>query len=152
MPIKRIFSHLFFLSLGLSLLISCGQKKEETEAAEATSELEEWKEMDSFHLIMSEAFHPYKDSANLVPAKMNAEALATEAEKWAAAALPAKVDNDEVKAALQKLKTDTRAFADKMKLMAGDEEIGKNLTDLHDQFHKLMEAWHGGGKHEHGNH
>lgn len=147
---KRIFVYVIVLSATSWIVSSCGEKKEAT--TEATGEFEEWKEMDSFHLIMSEAFHPYKDSANLVPAKMNAEAMAAEAEKWAAAALPAKVDNEEVKAALEKLKADTRAFADKVKLMAGDEQVGKDLTDLHDQFHKLMEAWHGGGKHEHGNH
>jgi hypothetical protein len=142
-PVILIFSALFFLD--------CGQKKEESAAKDA-NELEEWKEMDSFHMVMAEAFHPYKDSVNLAPAKEGAEALAAEAEKWAAAALPAKVDNEEIKAALQQLKADTRAFADQVKASASDEELGVALTNLHDQFHKLMEAWHGGGKHEHGEH
>jgi hypothetical protein len=108
--------------------------------------------MDSFHMIMSESFHPYKDSANLEPVKRLAEEMATEAEKWSNASLPAKVDNEEMKASLQQLKNDTRSLADKIKSGASDEEIGTQLNALHDSFHAIMEAWNGGGeKHEHKN-
>lgn len=100
-------------------------------------------------MIMAEAFHPYKDSTNLEPAKKLAAEMATEAEKWQAAALPEKVNNDEVKGLLEQLKTKTRALADSIAANTPDDEIGKSLTLLHDNFHSIMEAWHGGGeKHE----
>jgi len=144
---KYVLSLLVLAFIGLT---SCNQKKEETTTEAAATESDEWKEMDSFHMIMAEAFHPYKDSSNLAPAKKLAEEMATEAEKWASASLPSKVNTDEVKQQLEKLKTDTRAFADQIKSGAADTEIGSALDTLHDSFHGIMEAWHGGGeKHEH---
>ena len=97
-------------------------------------------------MIMAEAFHPFKDSANLVPAKKMAEEMATEADKWASAPLPAKVNTEEVREELQKLKTDTRALADLIKSGAEDAAIGSSLNALHDSFHEIMEAWHGEGE------
>lgn len=130
---------------------SCSTKENKVEA-EATTEADpnEWPEMDSFHMIMAEAFHPYKDSTNLEPVKRLAEEMAVEADKWAATALPEKVNREEVKAQLNQLKTDTRTLADKIKGGASDEEIGASLKSLHDSFHGIMEAWNGSGeKHEH---
>ncbi len=143
---KKIFNYL--LVFALVSLVSCTGKTEST--ATTTEESDEWKEMDSFHMIMAEAFHPFKDSANLAPAKKLAEEMATEADKWASAELPAKVNKDEVKEELLKLKTDTRALADMIKAGGDDAAIGSSLNSLHDSFHEIMEAWHGGGeKHEH---
>jgi hypothetical protein len=106
--------------------------------------------MDSFHMVMAEAFHPYKDSANLEPAKQLAEEMAQEADKWASASLPEKVNTESVKALLTQLKTDTRSLADQVKNGAPDEAIGTSLKALHDSFHGIMEAWNGAGEeHEH---
>jgi hypothetical protein len=143
---KRIF--VYALVFALTGFASCTSKTESTSTT--TEESDEWKEMDSFHMIMAEAFHPFKDSSNLAPVKKLAEEMATEADKWASASLPTKVDNEEVKEELQKLKTDTRALADLIKSGADDKAIGSSLDALHDSFHEIMEAWHGGGeKHEH---
>lgn len=137
------------LSIGFA---SCSTKEKSVEAEANTTETDpnEWPEMDSFHMIMAEAFHPYKDSANLEPVKRLSEEMAVEADKWASTALPDKVNTEEVKAQLNQLKTDTRSLADKIKGGASDEEIGTSLKALHDSFHGIMEAWNGGGeKHEH---
>jgi len=135
------------------LFSACSNKENTSEQTETTAENtdpDEWPQMDSFHMIMAEAFHPYKDSANLAPVKVLAEEIASEAETWAASSLPEKVDNDEVKAKLNQLKTDTRALADKIKGGASDEEIGSSLKALHDSFHGIMEAWNAEGEmHEH---
>jgi hypothetical protein len=139
---------IYLLLISFVGFISCTSKTETTSTT--TEESSEWKEMDSFHMIMAEAFHPYKDSSNLAPVKKLAEDMAAEADKWASASLPTKVDNEEVKVELQKLKTDTRALADLIKSGADDKAIGSSLDALHDSFHEIMEAWHGGGeKHEH---
>ena len=101
-------------------------------------------------MLMADAFHPYKDSSNIEPAKKLAEEMATEAERWQSSQLPERVDNDEVKGQLEKLKVGSRALADQIKAGASDAEIGATLTSLHESFHKISEAWHGGGeKHEH---
>jgi hypothetical protein len=141
---KNTFYLLCFLFIGLW---ACTTKPETTSTTDADSD--DWKDMDSFHMIMAEAFHPYKDSSNLAPVKKLAEEMAVEADKWSVAALPEKVDNEQVKESLQKLKTDTRALADLIKSGADDAAIGSSLNSLHDSFHSIMEAWHGGGKEEH---
>lgn len=140
---------LFLVFIWMVVLVACS-KKEEAQVAEET-EVNEWAEMDSFHMIMAEAFHPFKDSANLEPLKTLAQELATEADKWTTATLPAQVDTDEVKSLLAKLKTDTRALADKVNAGVSNEELGADLTALHDNFHGIMEAWNKsrGETHEH---
>jgi hypothetical protein len=138
----------YVLIFAFAGFVNCTSKTEST--ATTTGDSDEWKEMDSFHTIMAVAFHPYKDSSNLAPVKKMAEAMAVEADKWSSTELPAKVSNDEVKEELQKLKADTRALADLIKSGADDAAIGSSLNALHDSFHEIMEAWHGGGeKHEH---
>lgn len=133
-------------------VFACDKKQTEEQASEVTSEtadVNEWAEMDAFHMIMAESFHPYKDSANLEPVKRLAEEMAVEAESWAAKELPSKVNNDDMKAKIQQLKSDTRSLADKIKSGASDEEIGTSLNALHDSFHTIMESWNGGGEESH---
>ena len=110
---------------------------------------DEWPGLDTYHMVMAEAYHPMRDSANLGPAKANADDLALEAENWEKGELPEKVDNDEVRAQLAQLKTDSRVFADQVKSNAPDSVLSSSLENLHEEFHKIMEAWHGGGKQEH---
>lgn len=134
----------------LSLLISCSQKKEETDETNETAR-EEWPAMDEFHVIMAEAFHPFMDSANLEPAIKMAAQIASGAEKWLNEPLPEKINNDEVKTMLQQLKENAASFAQLIK--TGDStQIGESLTKLHDQFHELQETFYSNGKHEHGEH
>ena len=143
---KNSVKHLIILLL-LLVFASC-QKKSETTHEEASAD--EWPEMDSFHMLMAEAFHPYKDSSNLEPARKLAAELALEADNWQAATLPVKMNTDDVITLLEGLKTDSHDLADKIKAGATDQEIGATLTALHDRFHKITEAWHEGGeKQEH---
>lgn len=140
--LRLIFGVLIVISLG-ALLASCGGGKKE--GAEETT----WAAMDAYHFIMAEVYHPLKDSANLAPAKANAEALAAEAERWAATPLPERVSNDEMTTRLENLKASSRAFADKVKAGATDEELSAALTALHDEFHHIQEAWEGGHSEHH---
>ncbi|GHM98686.1 hypothetical protein WSM22_01760 [Cytophagales bacterium WSM2-2] len=96
---------------------------------------------------MAASFHPL-DSGNVAPVKKLASQMADEAASWAAATLPEKVNNDEMKGKLEKLKTDTRALADEIAKGATDESIKQKLTELHEQFHKIMEGWEGHGHDE----
>ncbi len=136
---KALLNRPSLIVLMLLMVAACAKKSE-------TSSSDEWPEMESFHMVMAEAFHPYKDSSNVAPAKRLSEEMALEAERWQSSRLPEKVNTDEVKDQLEKLKVGTRALADLIKEGASDEEIGATLTILHDSFHKINEAWHGGGE------
>jgi hypothetical protein len=124
----------------MMVIFGCSKKSDDVE----------WADMDSFHSIMADAYHPLKDSSNLQPAKDKAEAMAAEADKWSQAELPDKVNNDEMKAMLAELQTGTKDFASQVKSNVPDSTLAKSLEELHNKFHKITEAWYAGGKeHEH---
>jgi hypothetical protein len=149
MNLKHLKSTL--IAVTVLIAVACATKKEEAATTE-TAEQKEWKEMDEFHMVMADAFHPYKDSANLEPAKAKATELATSAQQWASAAIPEKVNNDDMKGKLQELKDQTTAFAQTV-TGADDKLIGEELTKLHDLFHSIQEDWYGKGEeHEHEDH
>jgi hypothetical protein len=143
---KQLKNIAFFV-LGL-LAFACASKKDN--ADDKAADQKEWKEMDEFHMIMAETFHPYKDSANLEPARTKAGELVAAAEKWTSAPLPEKVNNDEMKEKLAQLKTESSAMA--QAVSAGDDKaLEEKLTKVHDVFHAIQEAWYGGdGAHDHG--
>ena len=131
------------LSIAIGLFVfSCASKEQQSEST--ASNTDEWPEMDAFHMTMAEAFHPLKDSGNLEPANRLVSQMADEAEKWAASPLPEKVNNQEMKESLQKLSTDLRDLADKITNGAPADQVSTSLYAIHDQFHEIMEAWHGG--------
>jgi hypothetical protein len=140
-------TYLLFVLFLVFVALSCS-KKESTEAQQETSTVEEWSGMDAFHMVMAEAFHPYKDSANLEPVKSQATELVKAADAWLNAPLPEKVNTEEVKTKLSQLKSDSEALA-KMVTEGSDEEIAKSLTGLHDLFHELQESWYGAGEEKH---
>lgn len=133
--------YIVIYTLVVLLLSACAGKKEDAHG-HAAGEEGDWKEMDEFHMIMAETFHPYKDSSNLDPAKARAAELATAAGKWAGAALPGKVDNDEIRSKLQRLKSETEALSERVRT-ADDNIIAEQLTKVHDTFHEIQEAWYG---------
>lgn len=137
---KRIY---LLISIVFSLaLLSCASKKEHDHAHDhADVSKNEWKAMDSFHMIMAEAFHPFRDSADLEPAKAKALALMTAANEWAVAPLPERVNNDEMRARLEALKSQATTLAESVQSQ-DDNAIGEHLRNLHTTFHKIEEAWY----------
>jgi PBP1b-binding outer membrane lipoprotein LpoB len=135
------------LAVILNVLVGCSSKHDHHEET-ADSNAEEWPEMDSFHMIMAETFHPYKDSANLKPVKDHAEELKVKAIKWADATIPSRVDNETVHKDLLTLQSKAILLAELVKT-GNDQEIAASLTELHDLFHKIMEAWHSKEGEEH---
>lgn len=136
---------LSFLLLATICMFCTSQSRESSES----TDMEKWNELDSFHSIMAAVYHPLNDSGNVQPALQQIGALANEAEKWAAAPLPKKVDNDEVRNKIEQLKNDTRALDSAIKAGATETEVAKALTEIHDLFHGIMEAWEGGTHEEH---
>jgi hypothetical protein len=147
---KHLLSHPTALAL-IVIAFACSGKKENSEGKEQDVQEEavgSWEEMDAFHMIMAESYHPYKDSSNLEPARQNAHDLVVSAEKWNSAPLPEKFkEDDEISYKLNQLKADALAFEEVTKT-GDDKAIGASLTKLHDLFHQLQEAWYG-DHHEH---
>jgi hypothetical protein len=139
---KSIFTLLLILAL-----IACSTKNSDDKAS-----YEEWKEMQSFHLIMADAFHPYKDSANLAPAKTLAKEMSEEAAKWLSAPLPEKVNDEEMKSKLQNLNAGSQGFLKLVTDNSADSVVAQSLTDLHHLFHEIQEGWYGAGKEKEGDH
>jgi hypothetical protein len=130
---------------------SCASKKDaaqEHEHARGATDEVVWEEMDDFHLIMAETFHPYKDSANLEPVKSRAFELMTAADEWSSAQLPHKVDNREMRSKLGQLKAETATLAESVK-SANDSIIGEQLNKVYDTFHEIQEAWYQQGSQNH---
>ncbi len=146
---RNAFQILFGLALALCIM-ACNSKKDEQKSADGDEK--EWKAMDDFHMVMAETFHPYKDSANLAPAKAKAGELVASADKWASGALPERVDNEEMRSKLQQLKSEAEGLRDVVQ-SGTDDQIGVELTKLHDTFHSIQELWYGGHHgHEHHEH
>jgi hypothetical protein len=146
MRINQLTNLICFIALVATF--SCATKKEDGKDGEKKDQ-KEWKEMDDFHMVMAETFHPFKDSANLAPAKAQASDLAASAEKWASSPLPEKVDSDEMKAKLESLKTETASLV-QLATSGDDQAIGDQLTKVHNVFHTIQETWYGAGEKGHG--
>ena len=139
--------HILYVTVcALAIAVSACTAKKETQHETEEVASEEWPQMDEFHMIMAESFHPFRDSADIGPAKANADSLVAAADHWLNSPIPAKVNNDEVKEMLQHLKSEAEAFAIVSKT-DDPKAIGESLTNLHDHFHELQEVWYGGGEH-----
>lgn len=132
-------------------MFACGDKKHDHHAdheSDANADAD-WTMMDEFHMVMADAFHPYKDSANLQPAKDHAAHMVAVAEKWADSELPERVDSEKVKSLIISLRDNAREF-EKLVGTESDQEIGAALNKLHDDFHEIQDAWyHAESDHSH---
>ncbi|HEX8061370.1 MAG TPA: hypothetical protein VF473_10565 [Cyclobacteriaceae bacterium] len=135
----------YLFALSFLILFSCSEKHKESHGDDG-----EWKEMDEFHEVMADVYHPLKDANDLGPVKQHADELAASAAKWAEAELPARVDNDSTRMLLRQLSEGCQQLAKSIKEGMSDEEISTKLTELHDTFHSIMEGWFKAGKKEEG--
>jgi hypothetical protein len=126
---------------------ACGSKNEHHDHDNASAK--EWKEMDEFHMVMAEAFHPYKDSLNLQPAKEKAAELAAAARAWRESAAPEGDDVAGIESQLNDLVRLSEEFSAEVS-SGSDEAIAGKLTAVHDLFHELQNDFYGGAAAEHG--
>ncbi len=131
-----------FIAL-IALVSACDSRKE----AKVEDEVE-WKEMDEFHAVMADMYHPLKDSNNLEPIRKSAGEFSAAASKWAGSKLPARVDNDDTRKLLSQLEEGSKALEKMVEEGSPDEEVASRLTALHDTFHSIMESWYSAGKEE----
>ncbi|HYE53359.1 MAG TPA: hypothetical protein VD996_00895 [Chitinophagaceae bacterium] len=97
-----------------------------------------WKEMDTFHDVMSETFHPSEDG-NLQPIKSRIDEMVNKAKAWQKSAVPDKYDAKKSKEKLKELVKGAESLRKTIRNNGSDADITKQLSDLHDVFHDIME-------------
>jgi hypothetical protein len=123
---------------------SCAKKEEPkpqtVEAQKPASKLEEWAEMEIFHNVMAETFHPMEDG-EMKPILTRAQEMADKAKAWQNSTPPARYEpvKDSVNFYLAKLVSESQALADMVAKKAKEDDIKKNLTALHDRYHTVSD-------------
>ncbi|MEO1052199.1 MAG: hypothetical protein AAFX87_16320 [Bacteroidota bacterium] len=136
------------------MFVSCAQPKEEqkqTEEEQTASsgdtaneepKSNKWKEMDDFHLVMAETFHPMEEG-NLEPIYTRAEELMTSAKVWSESTIPEHLSATDVK---EKLEALTERAGELLELTSAeskdDDQVTTMLTQLHDDFHAITDLYY----------
>lgn len=100
---------------------------------------DKWAELESYHDIMSQTFHPAEEG-NLKPIRSQAGELAARAQKWLDSKAPLLYDVPSIKAILVKLNAESKSLAELVSKNGSDEEVKKSITALHDRFHEIIGA------------
>ena len=96
-----------------------------------------WAELESFHKVMSQTFHPAEEG-NYQPIKERIGEMVEAASKLNTSTIPAELNKPEIIETAKKLETDSKALEEKIKAGAEDKDIFTALTSLHDTFHKIV--------------
>ncbi|MFQ3598719.1 MAG: hypothetical protein SNJ55_09770 [Chloroherpetonaceae bacterium] len=136
---KHLVLALFALSLA-----SCAKKEDPkpqtVEAQKPAPKLEEWAEMEIFHNVMAETFHPMEDG-DMKPILTRAQEMADKAKAWQTSTPPARYEpvKDSVNFYLAKLVSESQTLADMVAKKAKEDDIKKTLTALHDRYHTVSD-------------
>ena len=98
----------------------------------------EWKEMNDFHKIMSETYHPAEEG-HLEYIKKRSQEMSDKAVAWQKSTAPEGYDKKKVEASLQKLVKGSKELNSMIKAKSSDKHIKEKLSGLHDIFHEIME-------------
>ena len=98
---------------------------------------EKWPELEAFHKIMSNTYHPAEEG-NFEPIKTRIGEMVEAAGKMNSNPIPAEYNKQNIIDAAKKLEADSKALEEKIKANATNEEIFKELNVLHDTFHTIV--------------
>jgi hypothetical protein len=116
-----------FLSLFLSLpFVLTAQEKSD------------WKEMNSFHTLMSASFHPAEEG-NLKPLQAKSDSLLITAKKWKASKIPAGFKPAETAETLTKLVKQLELVNNSVKAKQDDATLKMQIKEAHEIFHTIVE-------------
>lgn len=100
-----------------------------------------WKELDEYHTVMSQTFHPAEEG-NLQPVLTRSKELAEKASVLAKSTVPDAYKKKNLQTTLQQLETESAALHKMVIDKKTNEEIKKAIFALHDRFHEIMEKCH----------
>jgi len=92
-----------------------------------------WKELDAFHMVMMQTWHPAKGKNDLKPIREKAQDLAAKAEKWSKSAFPKACDTPAMRTAVTKTAQQSLELA-RITAKGTDEELKAALKGVHDTF------------------
>lgn len=99
---------------------------------------EKWKELENFHEVMSETFHP-SEEGNLVPIKNRSLEMLQKAIIWRKSTPPAGYDKKAVKKHLKNLVKGSKSLHKLIMQKGTNQQITESLSKLHDVFHEVAE-------------
>ena len=105
-----------------------------------------WNEMEAFHDVMGATFHP-SEEGKLGPLRSRSQEMADKAMAWKNSAAPSGYDKNAVKKKLKELAKESRELNKMVQKNAADSDLKKELSELHDLFHEIMEKCEGENNH-----
>ena len=97
-----------------------------------------WNEMEDFHTVMSQTFHPAEEG-KLEPIKTRSGEMLDKAKTWRKSDAPAGYDKTAVKSLLKDLVKGSKELDKMVKANESDARLTEKLSKLHDVFHEIME-------------
>jgi hypothetical protein len=103
-----------------------------------------WNEMEEFHKIMAQTFHPAEEG-KMEPIKTRSQEMLDKAIAWKNSTAPDGYDKKAVKKNLKELVKGTKEINKMVQDKADDAALKEKLSKLHDVFHQIMEKCEGEG-------
>lgn len=98
----------------------------------------DWKEKNRFHRTIGETFHPMEEG-DYKPIRARSEEMVKNAIAWEQSTVPDEFKSvKNIKEILKVLVKQSKALDAKIKADASDDVIKKDLTEIHDTFHKIV--------------
>ncbi len=107
-------------------------------AAIKPNKYDKWTQIQDFHKVMGQTFHPMEEG-NFAPIKKRSSELYTAAQQLAKAPIPAEFDKPGVSKTVGQIVENSKKVNDLVAKNASFDKISKAMTNLHDTFHKVME-------------
>lgn len=104
----------------------------------AKAQKQTWKELEDFHSVMSQTFHP-SEEGNLAPVKARSGELAEKAALLKKSDIPSSYQKPGVKESLTLLAKESKALDKMVRKQKPDAEITRALNALHERFHEVVE-------------
>lgn len=96
-----------------------------------------WKELDAFHHLLMDTWHPAQGKNDLAPTRAKAAEMAAQAKVLAASTTPKGCETATLKATLAKLVPESQNVADLVVAKADDPTLKKALSSVHTLFEVL---------------
>lgn len=92
-----------------------------------------WKELDAYHMVMMQVWHPAKAKGDLAPIRAQAGKLADAADTWARAAIPSACDTPDNRSNIARVQTESRALVT-LASSGSDADLKAALAAVHERF------------------
>ncbi len=104
---------------------------------QAQSIFDKWPELDSFHKVMQETYHP-SEEGNLDPIKERIDEMVEKAHSLKNKPAPAEFNTPEIMAAEENLYKGSLELQKLIEKESDDEVVTASLESLHDVFHTIV--------------